>query len=237
MGSRGVGLGKTGKTGKLSRPKGKVLGKKFVQGMEDVLDKYGTDLAKQVFSKFLGEMTFGGDAPAGEAHYSPKNKHVRFNIKETVKGDAVYGPYEVAFHEFGHAIDHTKNTKFGLQSHSAQMDLRASKLRDYNNYKKKMGFKSDDEVFNHFKKNFSLHSRAALSDALEGVTLRDYPLSVGHGASYHAAGFMSGKEFYASVLQTQAANPAGYKLLKEVFPKSVAMVEKSVKKMIEEAGN
>lgn len=232
MGSRGVGLGKTGKTVKLSQPKGKALGQKFVQGMEDVLNKNGTDLAKQVFSKFLGAMTFGGDIPAKSAHYSPKNDQVHFNPSEVARGNNVQKPYETAFHEFGHALDHTKHNMFGTVFHSMKLGIPKMLSAEFSSYKKKMGFKSDLEAFNHFNSKYSKITRATLSDALECVTGKDTPLGAGHGAKYHKNSLLAGTEFFANTLATQASNPDGYKLLKKVFPKSVATVENTVKDIL-----
>ncbi len=234
MGGRGATLGKSvGKTVNLSQPKGTPLNSKFLQGMSDTINKEGTDLAKQIYAKFMGNVEFGRDIPAKDrAHYHPFTKQVFFNQADAAKGDALYNPYEKAFHEFGHAIDDTKKTLFSTKHHSSELDIPTFLSQDFHRYKKKMGFKSNTQAFDYLKSKYSVHERGPVSDALEGVTKRGYPLDVGHGVRYHKIPGKTATEFFANTLSTQASNPRGYKLLKEVFPQAVAVVEKRLKDML-----
>lgn len=236
MGSRGVGLGgKTNrtKTVKLPAPRGESLGGTLLQDMENWLNKEGTDLAKQVYSKLMGELSYGGADPAGGAYYQPYARQVFFSRSKVANGNIIYKPYEIAFHEFGHAIDGTLRRSWGGPDHHSRKAVSRDLLtKEYEAFKKKMGFKSNTAAFNYFVKKYPESTCNTLSDALEGVTLTAHPLGSGHGVAYHKQKGKTETEFYANVLSTQAANPEGYKLLKAVFPKSVAAVEKSARDIL-----
>lgn len=73
----------------------------------------------------------------------------------------------------------------------------------------------------------------SVSDIVEGCTGIPYPLGVGHGGNRYWGETPTHlpSEFFAEVVDGQAANEASYQLMREVFPNSCDLVDE----MIEEA--
>ncbi len=249
MGGRGASIGTGNGAGAgggimLIAPDGTPLEQEFIKGMENTLNKEGTELAKRAYTEMLPELKYGGrdtDDPA-DAYYHRIFREAVFD-QDRVANPKKYGldsltvPYETAFHEFAHAIDHLIGKSiFEYASHSNRTNLRQILKDDYKTFKDKMGFRTNNDVFKYFNEKYDLRTRGDLSDTLEGITKRKYPLGAGHGVSYHNRPGASEAEFFAEVMASSASNRGSYNLLKEVFPNGVETVENIVETELKKRG-
>lgn len=254
MGGRGARIGKKiidveplgkGNGILLIAPTGEPLTEDFLKGMAETLDKEGTELAKRAYTALLPELKYGGSDPTDPrvAYYSRYTKEAVFNQGAAANPEQYNmvhkAPFATAFHEFAHAIDHLIGG-YGNEHYSSYnsfTNLKQILKDDFKAFKKKKGFKSNDKAFEYFKSKYDLKTRSSLSDALEGVTRRSYPLDTGHGVSYHRNhSGASETEFFAGVMQNSASSKAGYNLLKEVFPNGVKIVEDIVEAELKKRG-
>lgn len=248
MGGRGASIGIGAGVGAggiiLVAPDGVPLENEFLKGMEDTLNKEGTKLAKRAYAEMLPELKYGGkDAiNPSQAYYSRITKRSFFDQDRVAnpkkyKIDHYRVPYETAFHEFAHAMDHRisrSNSEYA--SYDIHTNLKKILKDDYKAFKKKMGFKNNNDAFNYFNTKYDLRTRGSLSDTLEGVTKRKFPLGMGHGVSYHNNPGASETEFFAEVMASSASNKGSYNLLKEVFPNGVKIVENIVEAELKKRG-
>ena len=75
----------------------------------------------------------------------------------------------------------------------------------------------------------SWYARGDISDILEKLTGKSYPLGAGHGVTYHRREYATEKEFFAEVLGSAVANPDSYAQLQRLFPTAVNRVWDIVK--------
>jgi hypothetical protein len=76
----------------------------------------------------------------------------------------------------------------------------------------------------------TVQERGNISDILEKCTGKSYPLSAGHGASYHKREGATEREFFAEVLDSSIANEASYNQMKRLFPNAVDMVWEMIRR-------
>lgn len=72
-----------------------------------------------------------------------------------------------------------------------------------------------------------------ISDVIEFCTRKEYPLGIGHSASYWQGNDVAGaKEFFAETLDSKVANPKALAQMRRVFPNAVNVVEEIVAKEV-----
>lgn len=100
--------------------------------------------------------------------------------------------------------------------------------------------KDDLVIFKLKAEHLSISESGSISDIIEAMTRRSYPLGAGHGANYWGSwidgDFVSNKnaalEFFAEVCDSKAANPQALAQMRRVFPDSVSVVEEMFKEIM-----
>ena len=180
------------------------------------------------------------DAESETAYYSSRARGIFFNAREAAVGSYYEEPYETAFHEFAHLIDH--NSGYGGTKYTSRFSGLTEVVKsDWKAYRNEAGRRlgvtrnknqaAIQELLDHGAK-FDKKKYGNVSDAIEGCTGESYPLGVGHGASYHRSyDGATGVEFFAEVFDSAMTNQAAYDEMKRIFPNAVRMVEDMAREM------
>lgn len=82
------------------------LGDDFVNTMETMLNFTEYTDVKDVFYKFQDQLHIIDSNASSGAYYSPTEQGIHMNAQKIQQGDNAHNPYQTAFHEFAHNIDH-----------------------------------------------------------------------------------------------------------------------------------
>ncbi len=202
------------------------LGKDFVTGMQNTLNKSPHSDVKRIYEKYGSQLEIKDPNYSGGAFYRPGDG-VYMNKGVVSKGDMIHTPYQTAFHEFGHNIDYIMGNGRAISETWNNGELMDAIKDDFAALK---GTKSNEELVAALKKEaakggWSIKDIGSVSDIVESMTGISYPLGVGHGSSYWR-GRLPCKEFFAEVLDGAAANKGSYEFMKKFFPRGVAVVHK-----------
>lgn len=85
------------------------FGQSHYDGMHDLIDSCQTDSAVEVWEKYENDIKVGDAAYKGHEHASGSTIYV--NGQNDAKGSTWQAPYQVTFHESGHAIDSLNASK------------------------------------------------------------------------------------------------------------------------------
>lgn len=204
----------------------KSLNKMFVKGMSQTLSSSSHDNVKSIYSKYAEKLTVADVNHSGGAFYR-YGDGVFMNEKQVQNGDMIHKPYQTAFHEFGHNIDYLMGNGIPISETWNNGQLYSAIQYDFDALKGNM---TDDELIENIKmdmkiNNYSIMDMASVSDMLECLTGKSYPLGVGHGASYWVNPTrLPCKEFFAETLDGAAANENSYQMMKKYFPSAVSVV-------------
>ena len=204
----------------------KSLNKMFVKGMSQTLSSSYHDNVKSIYSKYAEKLTVADANHSGGAFYR-YGDGVFMNEKQVQNGDMIHKPYQTAFHEFGHNIDYLMGNGIPISETWNNGQLYSAIQYDFDALKGNM---TDDELIENIKmdmkiNNYSIMDMASVSDMLECLTGKSYPLGVGHGASYWVNPTrLPCKEFFAETLDGAAANENSYQMMKKYFPSAVSVV-------------
>ena len=206
----------------------------FKQGMADVLDNATVPEAKKVFEKFADQRVCVDPNWKGGAKFNKWSGGVFMNTTKVAQASSLETPYETAFHEFGHMIDWLAGGK--SPTYLSNQELNGKQLldvikSDFQAFKKSLNVSRAADVIPVLKaENMTVQERGNISDILEKCTGVSYPLSAGHGVSYHKRDGATEREFFAEVLDSSIANEPSYKQMKRLFPNAVDMVWEMIRR-------
>lgn len=83
-----------------------VLGDGFVDGMETMLNFTEHTEVRDLFYKYQDKLKVTDSHNTGGAYYSPVDGGVHINSESIGQGGGMHAPYQAAYHEFAHNIDH-----------------------------------------------------------------------------------------------------------------------------------
>lgn len=297
------------------------LGQDYVDAMGTIMHFTEERDAAEMYERF-GDRVRIGSSTSDRAYFLPSDGMVYMNSARVAEGDPgehpLHAPYQTAFHEFAHAIDHSLGEGEGEAASTSWRDADGRSLRDVlksdwmeykagylrravsdddlSKFEALVGFSprlmveqvmradvgvADERtgerwgnVARRFKgaehgdiirdpdfKRYVLEeylpgnvaavdSRAVItymrrdldgdvgrgacvSDALEGLTGRDYPLGSGHGRDYHLNENKTMVEFFAEVCDGKMCNPSALAYARGVFPNGVAAVEGMIREALD----
>ena len=206
----------------------------FKKGMADVLDKATVPEAKTLFAKYADELVCVDPNWKGGAKFNKLSGGVFMNTAKVAQASSLETPYETAFHEFGHMIDWIAGGR--SSSYLSNNELDGKRLQeviksDFQAFKKSLNVSRAVDVIPVLKdEKMTVQERGNISDILEKCTGKSYPLSAGHGASYHKREGATEREFFAEVLDSSIANEASYNQMKRLFPNAVDMVWEMIRR-------
>jgi hypothetical protein len=187
------------------------------------------------------------------AWYDPEAGAVTINIETCREGDFISPPYEVAFHEFGHNIDHKINQAINgddgylfsetfndgllgktakeeaaayIESCRLEMETKDGRPVSYNEACERLGEDLQDKL--------PWKERADLSDIFEGATNGDLNLGAGHGKEYWNY-VDNGIEIFAEMFSASICNKGSLNTIKEYFPKTYEVFKEIVRTANEQA--
>lgn len=214
-----------------------------VQAMSEVLDKSANEDVKKLFTQFADRLKVNDAKYSKTACFKSGMRGVYMNIKEAEKQSSYEYPWEVAFHEFGHMIDFLISRDNGIEpwsrDYASNLERGGKTLlgtikSDFQDFKKQVGVTRAVDVINVLKaENLTKYQAGNISDILEKLTGKSYPLGIGHGVSYHKKQGATEKEFFAEVVASAVANPESYAQMVRLFPNAVNMVWDIVKEVIQ----
>lgn len=111
------------------------------------------------------------------------------NTIKVTQASSLDTPYDSAFHEFGHMIDWLAGRK--TIAYLSNQELDGKQLLDviksnFQAFKKSLNASMAADVIPVIKaENMTPQERGNISDILEKCTGVSYPLSIGHGVTYH----------------------------------------------------
>lgn len=202
------------------------LGKDFVNGMQNTLNKSSHSDVKKIYEKYGSQLQVKDANYTGGAFYR-HGDGVYMNKGVVSKGDMIHEPYQTAFHEFGHNIDYIMGNGQPISETWNNGELMDAIRDDFSSLK---GSRSNEELVAALKEEmakggWSIKEVGSVSDIVESMTGISYPLGVGHGSSYWN-GRLPCKEFFAETLDGAASNEGSYSFIKKMFPRAVAVVHK-----------
>ena len=206
----------------------------FKKGMADVLEKATVPEAKTLFTKYADELVCVDPNYTGGAKFNRWSGGVFMNTAKVAQETTLDKPYETAFHEFGHMIDWIAGGR--SSSYMSNNELDGKRLQeviksDFQAFKKSLNVSRAVDVIQVLKdEKMTVQERGNISDILEKCTGKSYPLSAGHGASYHKREGATEREFFAEVLDSSIANEASYNQMKRLFPNAVDMVWEMIRR-------
>ena len=183
---------------------------------------------------------------AGAAYYSANTDSVHMNVADYRHGTSISEPYEVVFHEYGHMTDYLIARQMGYGRYTAYSEIYKGGA---------LGRTAKDELEGHLKRIGKSYPELAgdrtalasilirearqrypsgrangnLSDIMEGAGIgRSHPLSGGHGLDYWA-GRDNGKEIFAEITSSLAANPGSLAAIQHYFPKTYKTYQNMIK--------
>lgn len=204
------------------------LEKEFVDGMRQVLTESKHDDVKNIYAKYSSELTVADANHKGGAFYT-YGQGVCINTQQVSVGDVIHKPYQTAFHEFGHNIDYLMGNGMPISESWGNGALLDAINSDFENLK---GNLTNEELIEKLRlqaknENWSIMDTASVSDILECLTGKDFPLGAGHGADYWINPTrLPCKEFFAETLDGAAANERSYNIMKQLFPQGIDVVHK-----------
>jgi hypothetical protein len=187
------------------------------------------------------------------AWYDREIGAVTINIDDCRQGDTIKLPYGVAFHEFGHNIDHRINKtiddntdhlfsevfKDGLLGKTAKTEA-AEFIENYRlEMEQREGRKVSyeevcDKIGSDLCEKYTLMERADLSDIFEGATDGDVSLGVGHSKEYWKV-HDNGVEIFAEMFSASICNKGSLNTMKEYFPKTYEVFKEIVRSANEQS--
>jgi hypothetical protein len=219
------------------------LGDGYADAMEAMLDaaqEKHPELA-DAFRMFSSQLKISDSNLQKGAYYKPSERGIYFNAEAVAKGSGYLKPYQTVFHEFGHLIDNV--SQYGYKYIGAENGLQDVIKSDWAKFRNKLGREhgvtrnKNEFAIKTLKEELrntedGLMTYADVSDIIEGCTKQPYPLSFGHGVSYHKNNPDStAHEFVAELFDSALANEGSYKQMKRIFPNAVALVESIFKEV------
>jgi hypothetical protein len=221
--------------------------------IDDIVEGPDKDI-KDLWNKYKDEiLIFDPTYDDCGAWYDLGTGAVTINIEHCRQGDTSDSPYEVAFHEFAHNIDHKINQtvnddndyhfsetfKDGLLGKTAKAEaaefIENYRLEMEKNEGRKISYEEAcDKISDELREKIPFMERANLSDIFEGATDGDVNLGMGHGKEYWKD-HDNGIEIFAEMFSTSICNKGSLNTIKEYFPKTYEVFKEIVRSANEQA--
>lgn len=209
------------------------LSKETKEAMNTILENSNHESVRNLFNKY-GKKVRCVNNNALKSKYNRADGGVYLNEAALKTGSDIKNPYQSAFHEYAHNIDWLIGPRKTYKSNTTVNGIRLyeSINRDYNKLKRDWNANDDTELVQAMQiaskaLGYTTRDLAQLSDVIQGCTGIYMPLGAGHKRNYFTNERRE-REFFAEVIESAAANETSYQLLAEMFPNSVAMVEKMI---------
>ena len=239
-------------------------GKKYLQEMRDVINKY-PDNIKEAFFKINPQIKKW--THSGGAYWNTFSATINADIDKLLERTTKYGrgKYDTWFHENGHAMDailgkmyNTAKGNYTGKVLSAQKPFINALKKDFENqkvmlkkkYLKEKGYNveniSDSDInqmiddkqlnalYNHYL--YGVHKTGGIQDIVEGMSNCKISIQWGHGKEYWNRG--NREEEYASEAWANIlgsySDDETYEYMKEYFPNAMKMQQTLINKAMKE---